>query len=217
RPDIALWELILLDVVMILMILAYGRTSPFAAALLLPYLAWLLLATAINFWIVQHNTIGGESSTTMTNQQVEHDVFMREAIEIAKENQAAPFGAVLVHRGRQEVSARGVNQAQRSPTLHGEIAAIQRYAELGGDQWNELTLYTTAEPCCMCQGAILWANIAEVVFGISIPELAQLGWKQIDISCSEVVARSWRPDASITGGVLLSECRELFRHATPWK
>ena len=55
RPDIALWGLIVLDVVLALMILTYGQISKAAGLMLVPYLAWLILATAINGWIVQIN------------------------------------------------------------------------------------------------------------------------------------------------------------------
>jgi tryptophan-rich sensory protein len=56
RPDIALWELIVLDNVLLAMVLAYGWVSKWAALLLTPYIIWLVLSTAINVWIAQHNT-----------------------------------------------------------------------------------------------------------------------------------------------------------------
>ena len=31
------------------------------------------------------------------------------------------------------------------------LANTNDYARLRGTDWHELTLYTTAEPCCMCQ------------------------------------------------------------------
>lgn len=56
RPDIALWELIVLDSVLLAMVLAYGRVSKLAALLLTPYIIWLALSTAINSWIVKYNS-----------------------------------------------------------------------------------------------------------------------------------------------------------------
>ena len=55
RPDTAFWSLILLDVVLALMIVTYGKISKAAGLMLVPYLTWLILATAINGWIVQNN------------------------------------------------------------------------------------------------------------------------------------------------------------------
>ena len=56
RPDIAFWELIILDIVLLAMFLIYSRVSRWAALLLIPYISWLVLSTLINGWIVQNNT-----------------------------------------------------------------------------------------------------------------------------------------------------------------
>lgn len=53
RPDWALWEILALDVVLVAMTVAYWRVSARAGAMLVPYVLWLGLATAINAWIVQ--------------------------------------------------------------------------------------------------------------------------------------------------------------------
>jgi tRNA(Arg) A34 adenosine deaminase TadA len=139
---------------------------------------------------------------------------MRRAIAEARGNPRAPFGCVLVDRPTGRTVAAGVNQSDTDPTLHGEIAAIRDYARQGGTDWERLSLCTTAEPCCMCQGAILWAGIREVVFGTSIARLKALGWRQIDIAAREVVSRSWAPDVRVTGQVLAEECDRLFQAAT---
>ena len=212
RPDVALWDLLVLDVTLLLMIVAYARISKTAGLLLVPYLAWVLLATAINGWIVQFNTPFGRAAT-VNSLSLDHDAHMQKAIELAQQNPQAPFGSVLVDRRTGKVVASGVNQSSDNPTLHGEIAVISDYARQGKTDWNQLTLYTTAEPCCMCQGAILWSGIREVAFGTSISTLTSLGWKQIEIAASEVVARSWDPDVLIVGGVRAAECDALFRAA----
>jgi tRNA(adenine34) deaminase len=78
---------------------------------------------------------------------------------------------------------------------------------------DKLALYTTAEPCPMCQAAILWTGIESVFYGTSIRSLQIMGWRQIDISAEEVVRRSptWR--CTITGGILEHECDALFAMA----
>lgn len=141
------------------------------------------------------------------------DRWMDEAIEVAKKNPSAPFGAVLVDRRLEEVVARGVNSASTNPTLHGEIAALGAYAKADPKNWSHLTLYTTAEPCCMCQGALVWAGATRVAYGVSIGDLKQLGWDQIDISAAEVTRRSWRRDMRVVPGVRRAMCLELFRNA----
>ena len=139
---------------------------------------------------------------------------MRLAIAAARRSPHAPFGALLVDASTGEVVAEGVNRWRENPTWHGEIDAINRCASgRPGIAWSGLTLYTTAEPCCMCQGAILWAGIQEVIFGTSIRTLIRLGWRQIDIAAEEVVRRSDVSRCLITGGLLEAECDALFESA----
>jgi tRNA(Arg) A34 adenosine deaminase TadA len=147
----------------------------------------------------------------MSFDYYDHATVMRQAIDLARTNPAAPFAALLFDRRNETLVASGINRANKNPVFHGEVDAINDYALRNGSDWRSLTLYSTAEPCCMCLGAILWAGISEVVFGASIDDLRSLGWNQIDISAVEVVARSWRPEVRVRGGVLGKQCRELFR------
>ncbi|MSP53942.1 MAG: nucleoside deaminase [Gammaproteobacteria bacterium] len=90
------------------------------------------------------------------------EYFMQLAIEQALLNPDYPFGAIAVHRTSHEIVATGFNQASHNPTLHGEMVAINNSAAQHPSlDWQELDLYTTAEPCAMCQSAILWAGIAK--------------------------------------------------------
>ncbi|MDG2130979.1 MAG: nucleoside deaminase [Fuerstiella sp.] len=139
-----------------------------------------------------------------------HTSFMRRSIEVAKTNPRHPFGAVIVDHMSETIVAEGVNQTRRTPTQHGEMDAINNYSASGANNWKDLTLYTTAEPCAMCMSAILWSGVRRVVYGTSIPTLMQLGWKQIEIRATEVVARSHRPDCEVIASVLVGECDALF-------
>jgi tRNA(Arg) A34 adenosine deaminase TadA len=139
---------------------------------------------------------------------------MRKAIEAARANSRHPFGAILIDRIDGRVVTEGVNKSDICPTLHGEMDAIRQYSRLHADlDASRLCLYTTAEPCCMCQGAILWAGIRGVVFGTSIDTLTTLGWRQIAIPAAEVVQRAAHARCEIIGGILQDECDHLFREA----
>jgi tRNA(Arg) A34 adenosine deaminase TadA len=143
---------------------------------------------------------------------LDHDHFMRLAIEQAKNEPRYPFGAVIVDSTTREVVAEGYNQGRQSPTFHGEIVTINRCAARHRDiDWEQLALYTTAEPCPMCQAAIEWAGISLVVYGTSIPFLKSLGWWQIDIRAEEVVRQTPFRRTAVLGGVLEDECNALFR------
>jgi tRNA(Arg) A34 adenosine deaminase TadA len=144
---------------------------------------------------------------------IDHADHMRTAIQVGKGNPAAPFGAVLVDMSTCEVVAEGVNRSRDNPTWHGEIVALNAYAASGQRHWDRLRLFTTAEPCCMCQAAILWARIPEVVFGTSVATLRRLGWNQFDCTADEVVALASFTHCKIIGGVLADECDRLFEQA----
>lgn len=144
-------------------------------------------------------------------REIDHERFMRQAIRLAGHVPDLPFGAVIVHRETGEVLAEGWNRSEEHPLWHGEIDAINRLvATAASADFRDLVLYTTAEPCPMCQGAILWAGIGEVVFGTSIRFLIDTGWRQIDIPAAEVVSRAPEWQCRVTGGVLQAECDELF-------
>jgi tRNA(adenine34) deaminase len=144
----------------------------------------------------------------------DHKHYMQRAIELAANVPDFPFGALIVNRDNGEVLAEGWNKSSINPTLHGEMDAINQWVHHSpGINGDKLALYTTAEPCPMCQGAILWTGIEMVVFGTSIGTLQKMGWRQIDILAEEVIRRSpgWR--CTITGGVMEQECDELFAFA----
>ena len=142
-----------------------------------------------------------------------HECFMRRAIELALEVPQFPFGAIIVKRATGEIVAEGFNQSALNPTFHGEIVAINHCAELQPTDWTEFDLYTTAEPCPMCQSAIQWTGIANVYYGTSIPYLKEHNWWQINIRASEVIAQTTFRKTTIVGGILEVECNALFDNA----
>ncbi len=110
------------------------------------------------------------------------NIFMEEAIRQALEGieqqHGGPFGSVVVKDGK--IIGRGHNQvlAKKDPTCHGEMEAIRDACKnLGTHDLSGAELYTTAEPCPMCLGAILWSNIAKVYYGCNRKDAASLGFR----------------------------------------
>ena len=93
---------------------------------------------------------------------------MAAAIEEARkgfDEGGIPIGSVLVHRGA--IIGRGHNRrVQRgSPTLHGEMDALENAGRRTASVYRESVIYTTLSPCSMCSGAILLYGIPRVVVG----------------------------------------------------
>lgn len=93
---------------------------------------------------------------------------MQAAIEEAKLGLAEggiPIGSVLVHKGK--IIGRGHNKRVQtgSPTLHGEMDALENAGRQSASVYRESVIYTTLSPCSMCTGAILLYGIPKVVIG----------------------------------------------------
>lgn len=144
--------------------------------------------------------------------KLDHERFMRAAIEEGRRNAAWPFGAVIVDADNGEILARGYNQSHRNMTFHGEIVAFNAYVQaFGHEDMPSRVLYTTAEPCPMCMSALIWAGVGGVVYGTSMRQLMQLGIRQITITAEEMCAQAEFYDGAIMGGVLSKETDALFR------
>ena len=159
--------------------------------------------------------IGVVDTRIIANALVEPDdeSHMRRAIRLAANNPKYPFAAVIVDE-EKKVVGEGWNRSAQNPTWHGEMDAINKCAAAHPRiDWTRLTLYTTAEPCAMCQGAVAWTGISRVVFGSSIPFLKTLNWWAIDIRAEEISRLSSFRKCTVVGGVLEDECNKLFRTA----
>lgn len=101
-----------------------------------------------------------------------------EAYDGINNGDGGPFGSVIVKDGK--IVGRGHNRVVKNqdPTCHGEIEAIHDACKnLGTFDLSGCTLYTTSEPCPMCLGAILWANIDRVFQGCNISDAEKIGFR----------------------------------------
>src|SRR5689334_8309141 len=97
-----------------------------------------------------------------------HDSYMRLALALAREAQAAgevPVGAIVVVDGAVTGRGRNSPRASRDPTAHAEILALRQAAAAAGNYRLEAaTVYVTLEPCAMCAGALVAARVRRLVF-----------------------------------------------------
>ena len=143
------------------------------------------------------------------------EAFMQAALEEAyagiEAGDGGPFGTVIVRDG--EIVGRGHNRVvvNQDPTCHGEMEAIRDACKnLGTFDLSGCELYTTAEPCPMCLGATLWANIPVVYYGCTREDSDEIGFR--DEVFYEYLAGE--NDLLTVSGFERERCLELFEAYT---
>ena len=141
----------------------------------------------------------------------EEDIlFLRQAIEVSRRARAhgnTPFGAILVDsEGNVLMEQENIEITEKICTGHAEATLAARASHEYSREflWN-CTLYTTAEPCAMCAGAIYWANIGHVVYGMTERQLLSMTGSNeqnptFDLPCRDVFARGQKA-IEVTGPV----------------
>ena len=102
-------------------------------------------------------------------------IAFKEAVR-ARERGNHAFGALLVDEdGEPVLAAQNSVVTDNDVTAHAEmnlLRAASRKFEPG--RLKTFTLYASGEPCPMCAGAIVWANIRRVVFGLGMEDIYRL-------------------------------------------
>ena len=107
------------------------------------------------------------------------DPFLDAAIEEAELGLAEggiPIGSVIVFEGR--ILGRGHNRRVQkgSPTLHGEMDALENAGRQSAKVYQNSIIYTTLSPCSMCSGAIALYGIPRVVVGENVTFMGEEDW-----------------------------------------
>lgn len=106
------------------------------------------------------------------------------AIALARHNvessHGGPFGAAVFNEAGRLMSA-GVNRVvpQTCSVAHAEMMAYmtaqQRLAAFRlNEQGGHYTLATSAQPCCQCYGATIWAGIDTLLIGARAEDVEEL-------------------------------------------
>ncbi len=113
------------------------------------------------------------------------DERMAMAIELARknvaENTGGPFGAAVFNTHSGRLVAVGVNRVvpQNCSVAHAEMLAIMiAQQRLSRHRMNSdgghYALATSAQPCCQCYGAMVWAGIDELLIGARSADVEEL-------------------------------------------
>ncbi|MBD9516127.1 nucleoside deaminase [Pseudomonas sp. PDM22] len=128
---------------------------------------------------------------------------LRQSIRLSEESRERgrhPFAALVADAQGRVIASAGNNSMppEGDPTQHAELVAAALAArQLSPEELANCTLYTSAEPCCMCSGAIYWTGIGRVVYALSEHSLLGLTGAHpenptFSLPCREVFARGQR-------------------------
>ncbi|WP_425463817.1 nucleoside deaminase [Neomoorella humiferrea] len=141
----------------------------------------------------------------------------------AREHGNTPFGCLLVDiNGNILLEQENIEITERDCTGHAEAALMRKASQLySKDFLWQCTLYSSAEPCAMCSGAIYWGNVGRVVYVISEKRLRQLTGSHpqnptLDLPCRQVFA-SGQKDIIVVGPLPQLEEEAVKVHEGYWK
>jgi tRNA(Arg) A34 adenosine deaminase TadA len=151
------------------------------------------------------------------------EYFLRRSFEVARRaltHGNHPFGAILVGRDRTVLlEAENGYMPSHDGTAHAErLLATRACTTLSADVLKAATLYSSAEPCAMCAGAIYWAGIGRLVYGLSEHRLRAVTGNHpenptLDLPCRDVF-KSGQRATEVKGPLLEDEAEAL--HAGVW-
>ena len=162
---------------------------------------------------------------SMDNAQppLDDHAYLRRSFDVARRGHANgnhPFGAILVSpAGEVLLEAENGFLPDRDMTGHAErLLATAAGKRFGPRFLAGCTLYTSAEPCAMCAGAIYWVGIGRVVYGLAERRLKQITGDHaenptLDLPCRTVFAAGQRR-VEVIGPLLEAEAAAL--HAGAW-
>ena len=163
----------------------------------------------------------GHISNPNTSEHDEH--FLRRSFDVARRaitHGNHPFGAILVdENGNILLEAENGYMPAHDGTAHAErLLATQACTTFSADVLGKATLYSSAEPCAMCAGAMYWAGIGRLVYGLSEHRLRAVTGNHpenptLDLPCREVFASGQRT-TEVAGPMLEDEAEAL--HAGIW-
>lgn len=146
--------------------------------------------------------------------------YLRQAIawsRVARDRGNRPFGAVVIAEDGAVLAEAWCNTTESGDcTGHAETNAVRQLGNrFARDALARATLYSSAEPCVMCAGAIFWSAIGRVVYGIDAVRLREFRGERAEqrdaeLSCRDVFAASPH-DIECVGPALIDESSEAHR------
>jgi len=148
---------------------------------------------------------------------------LRLAIALAERNvlegTGGPFGAAVFERTTGRLIAAGVNrvEALSASPAHAEVMAlilaqtILGGFDLGRPEHGPHELVSSAQPCMMCLGAVLWSGVSRLVYGATRRDVESLSSFDEGFLPRRWAHRLKRRGIEVAGGLLRQEARAVLR------
>ena len=142
---------------------------------------------------------------------VDLEKFMREALleaEAAGQAGELPIGAVLVIGGEIISRGRASHQQAKNQLSHAELNALLSAGERLWIDYKRAILFTTVEPCPLCLGAVVMADVPHIIFA----KHDQVVHSKLSVETNPYLRRHIK---SYFGGVLEKESTQLLAQYRP--
>lgn len=139
------------------------------------------------------------------------EVFMKTALEeaeLAGQSGEIPIGAVVVIDNQVVSRGRARHNEIKSQLSHAELNAMLAGGEGLWKDYQKAILFTTVEPCPMCLGATVMADIPHIIFALH----DNIGQSSLSIETNPYINRHIK---TYFGGVLEDRSIELFKRYAP--
>jgi len=160
---------------------------------------------------------------TASCPELDHESLLRSAFSVAaraRANGNHPFGALLAGPdGAIILEQENSFLPDHDMTAHAERVLMSRASKaFSTDFLRDCTIYTSAEPCAMCSGAIYWAGVGRVVYGMAEADLKAFTGDHpenptLDLPCRTVFAAGQRK-IEVIGPLLAKEA--AAQHEGVW-
>jgi tRNA(Arg) A34 adenosine deaminase TadA len=140
---------------------------------------------------------------------------------LARDHGNHPFGALLADAaGDVLLTAENTVVTDSDATGHAETNLVRLASgRFSTGELAAMTLYSSAEPCAMCSGAIYWSGIGAVVYALAETDLYELTGDDpqnptLVLPCRTVFAAGQR-EVVVQGPYSIDGAREV--HAGFWR
>lgn len=136
---------------------------------------------------------------------------MREALaeaESAGQAGELPIGAVLVLDGEIIARGRARHLESHSQLSHAELNALLNGGEKLWTEYRRAILFTTCEPCPLCLGAVVMADVPHIIYALN----DQVVHSKLSVDTNPYIRRHIK---SYFGGVLEADSARIIGKYRP--